>query len=101
MVLQLARRSQRHLKKASQLDIAASTASLGYVSWDGRTRAPYLARQTVQLFPRKRRGGFVGRQRQPVAPLPNLQISKISHLGLRNQQLPEASMPEAFIAHFS
>ena len=79
MVPKLAGRTQCDLEKAGQVGVGAPAAALGDVGRNGGTGPAYLALQAVLFFPGKRRGGFVGGQSKPVAPLPDPELREIAH----------------------
>jgi hypothetical protein len=78
-VIQLARRSERHMKKLLQLGIAAPAAALRDIGGHGKSRSPHLTRQSKSFVGREWRRSPINTQSQRMPFSPNVQLPKILH----------------------
>lgn len=78
-VVQFARRTQRQMKKLSQLDFSRPAASFSDVGGYGIRSAPHLTGQSISLLLRKSKSRSVNAERHCMAFLPDQQLSKILH----------------------
>src|ERR1700758_4496285 len=81
-ILHFPGRPCRYLKKSRKVTVPRPACSPGNISAERDRRTPYLTRQTVHLFSRKRLARFVDVKSQSVRLVPNLKISEILHSSL-------------------
>ena len=78
-ILEFTGRPGRNIKKLTKFGLAATSAALRDVSWDGSCCSPHLASDAISFRVRESASRHVDAQDKRMAPLPHPELLKILH----------------------